>query len=377
MKNANEITIKGPELGFGFLRLPRINGSIDIEYVKTMVDVFMKSGFSYFDTAWAYQGSEEAIRASLVERYPRKSYRVATKVTAWTDCRNQEDIRRQFQTSLQRTGLSYFDYYLLHSLGEFRTAYYDEFGAWDFIVKMKAEGRIGHIGFLFHGTADELEKILSCHPEIEFVQLQINYADWENDKIQSKQNYEIARKYKKDIIVMEPVKGGMLDTPPKRIQNIMKKYRSDMSIASWALRFAASLDGVIIVLSGMSTLEQVKDNVQTIKNFLPLEREEYDILGQARNIIKSSPVLPCTGCNYCSNVCPKNIGISGTFQAWNYYLIYGNAIAARNREDWLVKDHNKESATICIKCGKCEEVCPQKIEIRKELVNVRKNLLEC
>jgi len=210
------------KLGFGLMRLPKKGEEIDVEQVKVMVDRFLEAGFTYFDTAWAYTGSEDAIRQALVERYPRESYQLATKNAAWIGCQTREDAIRQFEESLERTGAGYFDNYLLHNLGEMRTQAFDKFDMWSFVREKKAEGKIRHIGFSFHSTPEELEEILIAHPEAEFVQLQINYADWENPSIQSRGVYEMARKYGKAVVIMEPLKGGLLANPPESVAEILK-----------------------------------------------------------------------------------------------------------------------------------------------------------
>lgn len=231
------------KLGFGLMRLPRLDsGEIDIEQTKTMVDMFMDAGFTYFDTAWAYAGSEDAIRQALVERYPRESFQLATKNAAWISCRTREEAMAQFDTSLKQTGAGYFDFYLLHNLGENRSRVFDDFDMWSFISELKAQGKIRHMGFSAHCSAEELDSILTAHPEMEFVQLQINYADWESHSIQSRKCYEVARKHGKPVIVMEPVKGGMLATPPEAVAKVLTDAEPDSTPSSWALRFAADLD---------------------------------------------------------------------------------------------------------------------------------------
>lgn len=355
------------KLGFGLMRLPMDGDRIDIEQVKQMVDKFLEGGFTYFDTAWAYAGSEDAIRQALVERYPRESYQLATKNAAWINCRTKEDAQKQFETSLKQTGAGYFDFYLLHNLGENRTKPFDDFDMWSFVQEKKAQGLIRHVGFSFHSTPEELEEILKEHPEMEFVQLQINYADWENPAVQSRACYEVARKYHKPVIIMEPVKGGMLATPPDSVKEIFQKAEPDASYASWAIRFAAGLEGVITVLSGMSNMEQMEDNLACMKAFQGLSQKEKETLDAAGKALAAIPLIPCTTCNYCAKVCPNNIGISGTFTAMNYLTLYNNKAAALHQEEWLVEKHGKKKAAECIQCGKCEEACPQHIQIRKEL----------
>jgi len=358
------------KLGFGLMRLPQKDEKIDVDQVKVMVDHFMDAGFTYFDTAWAYAGSEDAIREALVERYPRERFQLATKNAAWINCKTREEAIAQFETSLKQTGAGYFDFYLLHNLGEGRTKVFDDFDMWSWILDMKAQGKIRHAGFSFHSTAEELDEILTKHPEMEFVQLQINYADWESPSVQSRACYETARKHGKPVIIMEPVKGGMLANPPQPVKDVFEKADSDASFASWAIKFAANLEGVITVLSGMSNLAQMDDNLSFMKEFSGLTETEKAVLDEAQDALSRIPLVPCTTCNYCAKVCPMNIGISGSFTAMNDFTLYQDLDAAKHREEWLVGGHGLKSAKECIKCGKCEQVCPQHISIRKELEKV-------
>lgn len=364
------------KLGFGLMRLPQKEKAIDVEQTKKMVDLFMDAGFTYFDTAWAYEGSEDAIRQALVERYPRESYQLATKNAAWINCKTKEEAYAQFDTSLKQTGAGYFDFYLLHNLGETRTKSFDDFDMWNWVQEKKKAGLIRHVGFSFHSTPEELEEILIAHPEMEFVQLQINYADWDNPAVQSKRCYEVAGKYGKPVIIMEPVKGGMLATPPESVVKILKEAEPTSSVASWAIRFAADLEGVITVLSGMSSVEQMQDNLAYMKDFTGLTEKQKETLKLAQEELSRIPLIPCTTCNYCSKVCPVNIGISGSFTAMNYLTLYGDKTMATGQENWLVGGHGLKRANACIKCGKCEEACPQHIAIRENLEKVSEALLD-
>lgn len=362
------------KLGFGLMRLPKIGEEIDIEQTKEMVDMFLEAGFTYFDTAFLYNGSEEAIRKALVERYPRDKYTLATKMAAWMRCETREDAIKQFETSLERTGAGYFDFYLMHNLGTPRTQFFDEWGLWDWALEKKAEGLIKHLGFSFHSSPAELEEILIAHPEAEFVQLQINYADWESPAIQSRACYEMARKYDKPVVIMEPVKGGMLANPPKGVADVFKAAEPDSSVASWAVRFAADLEGLITVLSGMSSVEQMADNLSYMKDFTGMTPAQKETMAKAREELDKIPMIPCTRCDYCAKVCPMEIGIPLAFNAMNVLSLSGDLERAKGELNWLINERGKKMPSECIQCGACESACPQHIEIRDHLVEIAEAL---
>lgn len=356
-----------PKLGFGLMRLPMIGADVDIEQTKKMVDLFLEKGFTYFDTAYGYLGgkSEMAVKECLVDRYPRDKFQLATKLPAWAGAKTEEEAKEMFYTSLKRTGAGYFDFYLLHNLGDSRTETFDKFHIWDFVKERKAEGLIKHIGFSMHDTADNLEKVLQAHPEVEFVQLQINYIDWESPSIQSRKCYEVARKYGKPVIVMEPVKGGNLAVLPSDVEAIFKEANPEASLPSWAIRFVASHEGLVTVLSGMSTLAQMEDNLSYMENFQPLSEEEFAVVDKAVATLNSKPSIPCTGCSYCTKGCPQSVNIPAIFKAINFKYTFENETSAKNEYRWASMSGVK--ASDCIGCGQCESVCPQHIEIIEEL----------
>ena len=353
-----------PKLGFGLMRLPREqSGKIDIEKTKEMVDLFMAAGQTYFDTAYIYDAgdSERAAKAALVDRYPRESFTLATKLCAWMGANDEASAKQQLYTSLERTGAGYIDYYLLHSLQDGNYKKYDEYHLWDFVREQKAKGLIRHWGFSLHAGPELLDELLTKYPDAEFVQLQLNYADWENPEVTARANYEVARKHGKSIIVMEPVKGGILADPPTSVKKVLKDADPDASFASWAIRYTASLDGIITVLSGMSNLAQMQDNLSYMKDFKPLSEAEQQAIRAAQEELSNVQSIPCTGCHYCTAGCPMQIPIPEIFAARNKQLIWERMDEGKRHYEAVIKDHGAASA--CIACGQCESACPQNLPI--------------
>lgn len=364
------------KLGFGLMRLPLTNpdeaSSIDVEQVKDMVDAFIENGFTYFDTAWMYCGfqSECAAKEALVDRYPRDSYTLADKLHAGY-IKTREDRDKIFNEQLRKTGVEYFDYYLLHDIGVDHYKIYQELDCFTWLKEKKKQGLVRHIGFSFHDSAKMLDQVLTEHPEVEFVQLQLNYLDWDSEGVQSRKCYETAVKHGKPVIVMEPVKGGTLAKVPERAERMFKEYHPDMSVPSWAIRFAASNEHVMMVLSGMSNMEQLQDNMSYMADFQPLNEEEQEIIRKAVEIINSGIEIPCTGCSYCTEGCPQNIAIP------KYFSLYNADLQECEEKGWkpqgeyydrLTKTFGK--ASDCVECGQCESVCPQHLPVIRHLKEV-------
>jgi len=305
------------------------------------------------------------VKVALVDRYPRESFQLATKLPAWAGPKTASEAKDMLQTSLERTGAGYFDFYLLHNLGGNRTKYFDDYGLWDYLAEQKAKGIIKHLGFSMHDSAAVLDTILTAHPEMDFVQLQINYADWDSSQVESRKCYEVARKHKKPVIIMEPVKGGALATLPEHMASMFKKEDAKSSLASWAIRYAASLEGLVTVLSGMSTLEQMQDNLAVMEDFKPLTDKEREVIKKIQEELTKMPNVPCTSCQYCVKDCPQNINIPGVLSALNGYLTYQNIQKFQGDYSWETRESGKASG--CIACGQCEEACPQHIHIIEEL----------
>jgi len=349
------------KLGFGLMRLPTDeSGGINVARVAEMADAFLAKGFTYFDTAYVYAGSEVAFREAVVKRHPRESFTVASKMAAWmlNDTFTAEDM---FKESLERCGVDYFDYYLLHSMQPSRNQVYEDMGCWDFCEKMKAEGKIKNFGFSFHGAPDLLEELLTKHPNVDFVQLQLNYVDWEDTAIWSGGNYDVCRRHNKPIVVMEPVKGGILaDVGP--LEETFKAVRPGASAASFALRFAASLEGVMMVLSGMSSEEQMQDNLQTFAEFEPLTDADRKAIEEVKAGLLAADTVPCTACRYCVDGCPMHIAIPEIFKSYNMIQTFGD----HNRPHLYYNGQlatGSGKAADCIGCRACEAACPQHIAI--------------
>ncbi len=353
---------KMPKLGFGLMRLPEKDGEIDLEQVCRMADAYLEAGLNYFDTAYVYHGgkSEVAAREAIVKRHPRDSFTLATKMPIW-EVKQESDLDRLFNIQLERAGVDYFDYYLLHAIAEDKADQYDKYHAYEWGVRMRDAGKIRHFGFSFHGSPELLVRILDVHPEIEFVQIQLNYLDWTNPEVRSQRLYEILRDRNIPIIVMEPVKGGTLANLP---EDLMKKYqavRPDASAASWALRFVASLPGVATILSGMSNDAQMADNLKTFTGFEPLTEEERSLVNEVTQGLVSVPQIGCTACRYCTDGCPQQISIPDIFRMVNTLRRQSGDQYTKDAYAQLVTHSGR--ADDCIACGQCESVCPQHLPI--------------
>ena len=349
------------------MRLPLVNPddqtSIDLEQFKAMADRFIEHGFTYFDTAYPYHGgkSEEALREAVVKRYTREAFTVTSKLPVWA-IKEESDLERVFNEQLEKCGVDYFDYYWLHALNRERVEVMDRLDGWGFIARKKAEGKIRHIGFSFHDGSELLAEILDQHPEVDYVQLQINYLDWDSPAIESRVCYELCEKHGKPVIVMEPVKGGSLARVPEPVEQIFKAYNPEASNASWAIRFCASLPNVMMVLSGMSNMEQMEDNIGYMEDFQPLNEEEQAILARATETIRDSIAIHCTACHYCSEGCPQQIAIPEYFNLYNTLQQFPDQKSnSKLYYDLVSKSHGKASE--CLECGQCEAQCPQHIDI--------------
>lgn len=357
------------KLGFGFMRLPLLDeqdpASFDYPALEALVDAFLERGFTYFDTAPTYHGgqSEEALRRVLVERYPRKAFTLATKMPPWR-LEGRGHPARLFAQQLARCGVEYFDYYLAHSINREHYAQAQACGVFEFMGEKKREGRVRRTGLSFHDRPEFLDEVLTEHPELDFVQLQINYLDWEDPSVQARRCYGVARAHGKPIIVMEPCKGGRLAAPPAAVQQLLQAQAPAASAASWAFRFAAGLDGVFMVLSGMNAMEQVLDNTAVLADPAPLSEKERALLEQAARLLRQGEAVPCTGCGYCVEGCPQGIAIPQVFRLYNEALPAGAPDAAQ-RAGYAALSGGR--AGQCIGCKQCETVCPQHIPVAQKI----------
>lgn len=363
------------KLGFGAMRLPQIEADgqriIDMETTKKMFDAYLAAGFTYFDTAYMYHGgkSETTLRELVVKRYPRDAFTITDKLPL-SNKPGADELEGIFNEQLARCGVDYFDYYWLHSVDRQNYEHAEKVGAFGFIQQKKAEGKTKHIGFSYHDTAELLDEILTAHPEVEYVQLQINYLDWEDEKIQSRKCYEVCVKHQKPVIVMEPIKGGRLAGLPEEAERLLKAKEPESSIASWAVRYAASLENVMVVLSGMSTPEQVADNVAYMQDFQPLNEEEHALVEQAAEITRRSITIGCTSCRYCTDGCPQSIPIPSLFTVYNDYRRFAALGKARYVTEYKWATDKAGKASDCIGCRQCEEHCPQHLEITEWLKTI-------
>ena len=354
--------------GFGCMRLPMKDGEVDTAEMNRMVDAFLDAGFNYFDTAHGYlRGkSETALKTCLTSRYPRDKYVLTDKLTA-NFFKSEADIRPLFAQQLEACGVDYFDFYLMHAQGAGNFAHFKECRAYETAFALKAEGKARHVGISFHDRPEVLEQILSEYPEIEVVQIQFNYVDYDDPAVQSRACYDVCVKHGKPVIVMEPVKGGNLVNLPEEAKAVLDELHGG-STASYALRFAEGFSGMMMVLSGMSSLEQMQDNISFMKDFRPLDEKELAAIEEVRKIFRSKHLIPCTSCRYCTDGCPKHISIPDLFATMNAKQLY---------HDWnadyyynTVHTAPGRRASDCLKCGKCEKVCPQHLPIRKLLEDV-------
>lgn len=352
-------------LGFGCMRFDgRADDTVDIAQVSEMIDCYMEAGGNYFDTAWAYPNSEKTLRKALVERHPRDSYLIASKCITWSNCTCKEDLEAQLQETLATLGIDYLDVYLMHNLGGTRTASFEKFDAWEFVKSVKERGLAKHIGFSAHCTPEELEGFIAAYPEAEIIQLQANYSDWDSPDFRERECVELAHAHGFPVIAMEPVKGGILADPPQAVKDILDEAMPDDSYATAALRFTASQPGIVVTLSGMSTLEQVQDNCRAFRDFKPLDDGKFAAIDRARAALKEGGTVQCTSCDYCAKVCPLNIGISQSLAVLNHFINYGDAASAGYQMGFVVRfNAGKNMITECIRCGACEDACPQNLPI--------------
>ena len=365
------------KLAFGLMRLPLFDeedeASVDFDHVIKMVDLFLERGFTYFDTGYMYHEytSESIFKKTVVERYPRESYVISDKLPLFL-IESEDQLEPIFAEQLERTGVEYFDYYLMHNVSSFSETGFLDVNSFEYVKRKKKEGKIKHLGLSSHANAEYLDNILTLHPEMEFVLLQINYLDWESDGVESKKCYEVACKHGKPVFVMEPLKGGFLANIPPEAEKLMKDYNPNASVVSWALRFIASLDNVKMIFSGASSLEQLEQNMNDIDNFTPLNAEEYEILEKVKDIINSNITVECTKCKYCLEACSQEINIPKIFDLYNNEKMLDPNPWSAFGYSYLnySKSPNVGIASDCTECGMCVEECPQHINIPEVMKDV-------
>ena len=370
------------KLGFGLMRMPLLDStdesSVDVEQVCKMVDMFLEKGFTYFDTAWMYHefNSENVVKTALVDRHPRDSFTLATKLHG-DFIKTKKDRDKVFNEQMKKTGVDYFDYYLIHAVDEDLLEIYDKLDCFNWLLEKKKAGLVKHAGFSFHDTPELLDEVLTAHPEMEFVQLQINYLDWESEWVQSRACYEVAVKHGKPVVVMEPVRGGTLADLPADVEKMFREKDPEMSPASWAIRYVASLDNVMMVLSGMSSISQMENNTSYMQDFKPLTEDEKKLCLKAGEMIISKLAIPCTACSYCTAGCPMKIAIPKYFKMYNE-----NTFDDLKDKEWTVEyseypellEGGGGKASDCIACGQCEGVCPQHITIIENLKTIAEHI---
>ena len=354
--------------GFGCMRLPMKDNEVDLIQFSKMIELFMNNGFTYFDTAHGYLAgkSEIAIKECLTSKYPRESYQLTNKLTG-NYFNSQEEIIPLFNEQLKACGVTYFDYYLMHAQNKALFEKFKKCKAYETSIQLLKEGKIKHFGISFHDKADVLEQILVEYPEIEVVQIQFNYLDYNSASVEGKKCYEVARKHNKEVLIMEPVKGGALINLPKEAQEVFDKLNGG-SYESSDIRIAASFEGVKMVLSGMSNIEQMEDNISFMKDFKPFTKQEFDAVNKVCDIFNKQNLIACTACRYCMDGCIKNIPIPEIFSCMNEKKKYNDW---NSNYYYNISTSNKGKASDCIKCGKCEKLCPQYLPIRDLLVEAK------